>query len=118
MKKILLLDDDESIREIFPLLLKKAGYEVSVLAHGEELVDQPFDEPDLFVIDKQLRGISGLDVCRFLKGRPVNSHTPVIIISASNKVQQTAMEAGADAFLEKPFKSALLMETIKNVLTV
>lgn len=116
MKKIILLDDDESIREIFPLLLNKAGYAVTVVAHGEELVNQPFDEPDLFIIDKQLRGISGLDVCRFLKSRTTNNHTPIIIISASNKVQQNALEAGADAFLEKPFKSALLMETIKKVM--
>jgi len=114
LKQIILLDDDDAIREIFPLLLNKAGFAVRVLTHGEEIVHQSFEEPDLFIIDKQLRGVSGLDVCRYLKQRSTHQNTPVIIISASNKVEQAAMEAGADVFLEKPFKSAILIDTIRK----
>jgi DNA-binding response OmpR family regulator len=114
LKQVILLDDDDAIREIFPVLLNKAGFNVRVLTHGEEIVGQLFEEPDLFIIDKQLRGISGLDVCRYLKRRSQHKETPVIVISASNKAEQAALDAGADVFLEKPFKSAVLIDTIRR----
>ena len=112
MHKALVIDDDEPIREIFEVLLKKAGYEVHMLEDGEELLAHDFEEPDIFIIDKQLRGIDGLDICRYLKQRARHANTPVIIVSASNRVEQQARDAGADAFLPKPFKSKQLLELL------
>lgn len=114
MKKILVVDDDDAIREIFEIILNKAGFAVTMLADGDAVLEDRFEEPDLFLIDKQLKGIDGLDLCRHLKQRSSNCHTPVIIISASTRVDKAAKEAGADAFLEKPFKSKILIELIQK----
>ena len=112
MHKAIVIDDDEAIREILEVILKKAGYEVNMLDDGEVLLTGSFEEPDVFLIDKQLRGIDGLDICRYLKQRAVHASTPVIIVSASNRVEQQARDAGADAFLAKPFKSKQLLELL------
>ena len=114
MSKALIVDDDEAIREIFEILLTAAGYEVSILEDGEQLLANDFPEPDIFIIDKQLSGVDGLDICRFLKQRSQHSSTPVIIVSASNRVEQQARDAGADAFLAKPFKSKQLLELLRK----
>jgi CheY-like chemotaxis protein len=118
MPKVLVIDDDETIREIFEVFLKKAGYEVRMLEGGDTLLGQEFEEPDIFIIDKQLRGVDGLDICRYLKQRQQHAATPVIIVSASNKVEQPARDAGADAFLSKPFKSKKLLELLLKSIVV
>ena len=116
MNKAIVIDDDEPIREIFEVILKKAGYEVTMMDAGEGLLMNDFDEPDIFIIDKQLRGVDGLDICRYLKQRARHASTPVIIVSASNRVEQQARDAGADAFLAKPFKSKQLLELVNKLL--
>lgn len=59
---------------------------------------------DLYILDKQLSGIDGLDLCRMLKNRDETRHVPVIILSASPNINELANAAGADAVVEKPFE--------------
>jgi CheY-like chemotaxis protein len=109
MKQIIVADDDASMRDIFQLILKRAGYTVTSYSDGEILMGNNFELPDLFILDKQLSGIDGLDVCRFLKNQESTKKIPVIIISASPYVATLASEAGADDFIEKPFKTKDLL---------
>ena len=76
-----------------------------------DLIDKPFELPDLFIIDKQLSGVNGLDVCMYLKKQPQTKHIPIIMVSASPSIGKLAISAGADAFMEKPF-------TKKNMLAL
>src|SRR5215469_15844482 len=103
MKQIIIADDDPGIRDIFQLILKRAGYGVTVYANGEVLMDNDFELPDLFILDKQLSGVNGLEVCRFLKNQESTKNIPVIMISASPYIKGNVDEAGADDFIEKPF---------------
>ena len=65
--KILVADDDSSIREIFNIILVKAGYDIEVKEDANEIFKNDFKIPDLFLIDKLLSGVDGLEVCRYLK---------------------------------------------------
>src|SRR5688572_9156646 len=102
MKKILLADDDPSIADVITLVFE-GQYEVTSFSEGEPLLSNAFELPDLFLIDKQLPGTDGLDICRFLKANSATSRIPVIIISASPNIHNLAKSAGADDVIEKPF---------------
>lgn len=114
MKHIIIADDDPGIQDVLALILKRAGYEAVIFNNAEPILDNRFNEPDIFIIDKQLQNADGLDVCRFLKNRETSANTPVIIFSASGRVNEQAKTAGADDFLEKPFKIKTLLEMIEK----
>lgn len=109
MNRIIIADDDQGMRDIFQIILKRAGYLVTLYSEGDILLTNDFELPDLFILDKQLSGLDGLDVCRFLKSQESTKNIPVIIISASPYVAQLATAAGADDFIEKPFKTKELL---------
>ena len=102
MKKILLADDDPSIADVITLVFE-GEYDITSLSKGDALLNNAFELPDVFLIDKQLPGIDGLDICRFLKGNEATKLIPVIIISASPNIHHLAKSAGADDVIEKPF---------------
>ena len=114
MKNIIMIDDDTSILEIYKIVFERAGYAITILNSSELILNNEFDEPDLFIIDKQLSGADGLDVCRFLKSRVPQKDTPIIIFSASTHINKYAREAGADDYIEKPFKTKDLFQMVEK----
>ncbi|HEV7782867.1 MAG TPA: response regulator [Chitinophagaceae bacterium] len=114
MPTILVADDDEGIRDIFQILLGNEGYVLDIKSNGEDLLADNFSLPDLFLIDKQLSGISGLDVCRHLKSMPHTRDIPLIMVSASPDIATLSKEAGADEYIEKPFDINYLLRMIKE----
>ena len=113
-KKILVTDDDPFLRDIFRFILEQAGYEVEVLADGTPILENHYDIPDLYLLDKQLPGIDGLEICKHLKSQKNTQNIPVIMISANIGVGIQAKEAGADAFIEKPFEKGHLLEVVEG----
>jgi len=112
--KILIADDDPGIRDIFNIVLAKAGYDIEVKDDANEIFKNKFRIPDLFLIDRLLSGVDGLDVCRHLKTNEQTQHIPVIMVSASPDIGVLAVKAGADDFVEKPFDLAYLLEVIER----
>jgi len=115
--KILIADDDPGIRDIFQIILTKAGYDLQIKEDAGEILKNDFSMPDLFLIDKLLCGVDGLDVCRFLKNNPRTCNIPVVIVSASPDIGVSAMKAGADDYIEKPFDLAHLLKVIERNLS-
>lgn len=115
-KKILIVDDDPSIRDIFSIIFEKAGYDTQLIGNGEDLLQSKFEIPDLFLIDKQLSGTNGLDICRELKNSPKTKDVPVIMISASPDIGQLSKSAGADDYIEKPFEVKSLLNLVAHFL--
>jgi len=116
MKKILVTEDDPGLQEIYKIILEKAGYMVTILPSGRDILNNHYQLPDLFVLDKQLSGMDGLDICKYLKSQQATKNVPVIIISATTDIQNLVKEAGADAFIEKPFdKKHLLQVVAENI---
>lgn len=108
------MDDDPAIQDSLTILLERAGYRVSVYSSGNPILDEQFELPDIFLLDKQLSGVDGLDICRFLKENRRTQHLPVIIFSASPHIGQLARSVCADDFLEKPFKKNDALAMIKK----
>lgn len=113
-KHIVLVEDDPAIQDAIQMILEGEGYEVALFQNGEPLLAGAFDVPNLFLLDKQLAGVDGLDVCRFLKGNPETIGVPVVMLSASPHIARLAKEAGASGFLEKPFKKQELLSLVER----
>jgi DNA-binding response OmpR family regulator len=113
-RKILIADDDPSIRDIFNIILAKAGYDIEIKDDANEIFKNKFRTPDLFLIDRLLSGVDGLDVCRYLKSNEQTSDIPVVMVSASPDIGVLAAKAGADDFIEKPFELSYLLKVIER----
>ncbi len=103
--RILIVDDDESAREVLQAHLWQEPYELISLTGGQALLEQ-FDvlAPDVILLDVMMPGLDGFEVCRQLKSDERRRHVPVILITAldSKAVLLRGMEVGADDFLSKP----------------
>lgn len=103
-KKILVVDDNPDILESVKLLLEFEDYQVQTLTKGSDIFKlEQKDYPDIILLDMWLSGEDGRDICRSLKSHEKMRHIPVMIISASHGLEQTSYDAGADAFVSKPF---------------
>lgn len=110
MPKILLVDDDESVRETLSVMLEREGY-VPVLAHtGESGFEKALTlKPELVLVDLRLPGMSGVELCRQL--RAANVSIPIIVLSGiGEEVDKVLLlEIGADDYVVKPFGMAELL---------
>ena len=92
------------------------GFDVDVMLSGKTIMSNQFVSPDLFIIDKRLPDVDGLDILRFLKSKASYKRIPVIVISASPKQEQNAYDAGATRFIEKPFVVQELLQAVSSTL--
>lgn len=113
-KRILITDDDEGVQDIFKLIFERAGYEVSIYGEAVSILQNNFAHPDLFLLDRQLSGQDGLQVCKFLKNQATTKNIPVIIVSATPGIAKLAEQAGADDFIEKPFQIKDLLKVVEK----
>lgn len=114
-KRILVVEDDPAIQDAVRIMLERRGYKVAVLDRGDSLMEGDFEHPHLFILDKQLPGIDGLDICRHLKIQASTMHIPVLMLSASPQIGVLAGKAAADGFLEKPFQMPRLRELVSQL---
>lgn len=115
--KILLVDDEQSIRELLEFNLKKNGYETLTAADGREAL-QKAEGTDLILLDLMLPEIDGIEVCRRLKTAARTADIPIIMLTAkAEEVDRIiGLEMGADDYVAKPFSMRELMARIKAVL--
>ncbi|WP_316797701.1 response regulator [Pedobacter frigidisoli] len=116
-KKILICDDDEGILDMLELILEDTGYTIIPEKNSlniKHLIEN--QSPDLILLDLWMPVLSGDQVLRTLRKNPETMHLPVIVISASREGKQIAAEAGASAFISKPFDFDELIGTIKHYL--
>ena len=112
--KICIIEDDEGIQDVLKIILKRAGYETNVFSDGRAFMDSKCAAQDLFLIDKQLPGVDGLTICKYLKDHLATKAIPVIMMSAYPNTEELSILAGADDFIEKPFTISVLLETLKK----
>src|SRR4029078_3966408 len=85
-----------------------------IMDDANEIFKNKFRIPDLFLVDRLLSGVDGLDVCHYLKSNEQTSHIPVVMVSASSDIGILAAKAGADDFVEKPFELSYLLKVIER----
>lgn len=117
MSKILVIEDDEAIRENIELLLDAEGYEISVAKNGEEGVKMALaDTPDLIVCDVMMPKMTGHDVIEALRAKPQTALTPFIFLTAKadKRDMRQGMVLGADDYLTKPFARMDLLMAVSS----
>ncbi|WP_319415054.1 response regulator transcription factor [Marispirochaeta aestuarii] len=116
---VLIIDDEQYIRELLEYNLEKEGYSVIPAASGEEGLDLARrNHPALIILDLMLPGIDGIDVCRRLKKDPRTADIPIIMASAKGEDADivVGLEIGADDYITKPFSPRVLGARIRAVL--
>jgi two-component system, OmpR family, alkaline phosphatase synthesis response regulator PhoP len=114
--RILIAEDDPDIAALIAHYVQKAGWEPHVVATGNEALSRARTESfDVVVLDVMLPGLSGLDVCRALRGDRATAGTPIIMVTArADEGDRIAgLETGADDYVPKPFSPNELMARIR-----
>lgn len=112
----MLADDDEGIIDAVETMLYFEGYDVTATTHGERVLLPNIDLPDLFLLDIWMSGQDGTEICKKLKLQQSTKNIPVLMISASRDIKDSAIEAGADDFLAKPFEMRHLLQKIERLI--
>ncbi len=111
---ILVVDDEDSLRNLLATLLRSRGYVVQEARHGLEALDQiEGDLPDLILLDLAMPKMNGFEVLKVLKKRPETQLIPVIVLTAYAHEKVRALDLGADDFLAKPFDHAELLARLR-----
>jgi DNA-binding response OmpR family regulator len=114
--RVLVVDDDPTVREVVVSYLRAAGHQVDETGDGESVAALMRDDPaDLVVLDLMLPGIDGLEVCRRLRA---SSDVPVIMLTAlgTETDRVVGLELGADDYVTKPFSPRELVLRVESVL--
>ena len=120
-RKILVANDEAHILHVVSMKLRNAGYEVLPAVDGEEAVEVCAAElPDLLITDYQMPYLTGLELCKQLRGRPETKGIPAIMLTARGfDIEPGEMiEAGIASVLAKPFSPRELLEKVTDLLNV
>ena len=116
-KKILIVDDDESILDAVCLVLEDEGYMVETTLNGDEIFEKVTSyKPNLILLAVLISGKDGRDICRVLKKTEDIKGIPIIMISAHPSAKDGATACGAEAFLAKPFDTQDLIDIVAKYL--
>jgi CheY-like chemotaxis protein len=117
--RILVVEDQDSIRRMIEALVQARGYQVTAVSSGAKAIDVAItDAPDIVLLDLNLPGqYDGFDVCQRLRSDPGTRTVPVVIISAmdDDESRTRATAAGATAYYTKPFSPIALLKEIDRL---
>jgi two-component system alkaline phosphatase synthesis response regulator PhoP len=116
MPKVLVVDDEQPIRELIKYNLEREGYQVLLAGDGDTALEMARVEmPDIILLDVMLPGQDGLFVCRTLNQQPNTRAIPIIMLSAKGEEldKVLGLEMGADDYITKPFSPRELLARIK-----
>jgi two-component system cell cycle response regulator DivK len=101
---IFIFDDDQDILLMCGIVLKQQGYTVATSDVCDDIVNRVSTvNPDVVIMDNKIPPYGGISATKTLKGDPSTKNIPVLFFSANTQVEQLSREAGADAYIQKPF---------------
>lgn len=115
-KKIVVVDDSPAILDSVKLMLNMEGFEVSNYERGSDMFNSLLEtstKPDVILMDMWLSGEDGRDICKMIKQHQEFKNIPVVIMSASRGLGDSAIENGAIDFIPKPFDLGEIVEKIR-----
>lgn len=118
MSKVLLVEDTESLLDLIGGYLRDSGYTVILATNAKDALIQALaQQPDAIVTDVVMPGMSGFELCRYLKKNPATEQVPIIICSSKDREidRMWGMRQGAAAYVTKPFTKEQLLHVVKSV---
>ncbi len=115
-ERILVVEDEEDIQELIRYNLAKEGFQVEIVASGEDaLARASASLPNLVLLDLMLPGLDGLEVCKNLKNNPKSAHVPIVMLTAKSEESDIVLglELGADDYITKPFSPKVLIARVR-----
>ena len=115
MATILIVEDEQPVRDMLAMLLEEDGYDVLQAIHGQQalmLVDA--HRPDLVISDVMMPVLDGIELCRRLKSNQRTEGIPIILMTSA--ARQAALTAKPDGFIEKPFQIAAVESLVNELL--
>jgi DNA-binding response OmpR family regulator len=115
-KRILLVDDSETVLMMNKLILSKEGYAILVAKDGQQALDVAFsDRPDLILMDVVMPHVNGFEALRALRGRDETKDIPVIMVTTRGESEniRCGFEVGATAYVTKPINAVELLTKIR-----
>ncbi|MEK6588392.1 MAG: response regulator [Chloroflexota bacterium] len=119
-KKVLVVDDEVSVTELFSMMLEMEGYAAQVVHNVKDAIQVlERDSPDLILLDIMMPVASGLELCRHVRSTPALASIPIIILSAKSQLEEVkeGLEAGANLYLLKPVSKNELVEAVRKTIT-
>ncbi|MCX2430024.1 MULTISPECIES: response regulator transcription factor [unclassified Pedobacter] len=115
-KQLLLIDDDENIREMIPFIFDQENYKIETIADISDIENllEKF-KPDLIMLDIMLGAEDGRVICRKLKQMPALSNVPIILLSAAI-INEESLDCGHDLLITKPFDISYLESMVEKLL--
>jgi two-component system, chemotaxis family, chemotaxis protein CheY len=115
-RRILIVDDDESIRQFIEMALADRGYEIVTAEHGRAALERiAAHPPDLILLDMRMPVMDGWAFARAYQKTP-GEHAPVVVLTAARDAEEYATQIVADAYLPKPFDLKSLHEVVTELL--
>lgn len=117
-QKILIVDDSNSMRQMIRFTLEEEGYQVEEAINGQQGSEKLEDfQPDLIITDIHMPEMNGIEFITHTRAHAKFKFTPIIVLTTESEQQMQAegKQAGATAWLVKPFSPDLLIETVKKV---
>src|SRR6185437_13648977 len=118
-RQILIIEDESDVADLLEMTLRKAGFKASTTGDGASGLQKARDNrPDFIILDLMLPKMSGLEVCRILKGDAATSHIPILMLTAkAEEIDRiVGLEFGADDYVTKPFSPREVMLRIRAIL--
>ena len=117
--RVIVVEDEESLGELLRYNLEAEGYQVEVIARGDEAETRLRESvPDLLVLDWMIPAVSGIELCRRLRMRPETERLPVIMLTARGEESDRVrgLSTGADDYLVKPFSTPEFIARVRALL--
>jgi two-component system alkaline phosphatase synthesis response regulator PhoP len=119
MVSILIIDDEDDIRDILKYNLDKEGFNIDIASNGEEGLEKiKTTKPDLVILDVMMPGMDGIEVCEAIRNDPKLNQLLICLLTARNEdySQIAGLNAGADDYVSKPIKPKVLVSRINALL--
>ncbi len=118
-KRVLIVEDEESLLKLETILLTVKGFDVTGVFTGKMAIDKiGVEDFDLVLLDIMLPDIDGYEVCRQIRKNPRTAAIPIIMLTGkkTQNDHDTGVLCGANAYIVKPFKSAMIIDEINRLL--
>ena len=119
-KKILIIEDSETVMAIVKDTLENAGYDVVYSTDGNDAINKArLEKPDLMVMDVMLPNMNGYQICRMLKFDSITENIPVVMLTSrgQEKDKQMGHDVGCNVYLTKPVDLDLLVKTVNDLIS-